>query len=201
MRGLWTDEKDLWALSRDTWENSDLLAGHFTLNHLRTWAKQNRIDLHTIKLVSVIRDPVDQVYSNLNFPYELQARQAPITEEWMQRMVAGLPGSADHIVSILKSYPWLLNMQTTYLRSDNPLVEIESFDLVGIFPDVQWLHLFTYAALGIEHVSILPHENASQKFLDRSLFDFGPVREFLNAYNQLDNYLYSRVFTARQRRY
>ena len=90
VRGLWVNNAALDALPAETW-NNDFLSGHFTRKQLIAWTTKHQLSLEGVKVITVVRHPLDQLRSNLGFPYELLRRGEPIEEPWMVDMLAADP--------------------------------------------------------------------------------------------------------------
>lgn len=91
--GLWLrwDELEPQSPRALLLENS-WLAGHFDLN--RATKLLSGAD-HRPCFMSVVRHPMDQLLSNLNYPYTLRGKGEKITEDWMHDLLSIDPESSN----------------------------------------------------------------------------------------------------------
>jgi hypothetical protein len=71
--GLWLKNGELDLQTGAIWD-LDYLSGHFARNELFSWIKNKDIPYMWARLMTVIRHPLEQLQSNLSFPFELQER-------------------------------------------------------------------------------------------------------------------------------
>jgi len=114
-------------------ENS-WLAGHFDLN--RATKLLSGAD-HRPHFVSVVRHPMDQLLSNLNYPYTLRGKGKKITEDWMHDLLSIDPESPNELVALFGKYEWLLSQQYLFLTGGAMSLE-ETFHecAVFVYPDL-----------------------------------------------------------------
>lgn len=73
-RGVWFRHGELEASDPHEIWNLDYLSGHFTRKDLNNWIERHGLSMENVKVMTVIRHPLDQLQSNLSFPFELAAR-------------------------------------------------------------------------------------------------------------------------------
>lgn len=196
IRGLWlnntafdtTDPQEAW--------DCDFLAGHFTRKQLLAWTAKHSLSLDGVKIFSVVRHPLDQLRSNLSFPFELYLRGEKIEEPWMKDMLSADPESAESIASVVHKHPWLMNLQWQYLISGSyPDEALPWFDRIFIFPDVAGAVEYSHASLGLPLPDETAHENSrgSRVSIRKKVLTQSPLREAILEGHSLDFQLYGEV--------
>lgn len=183
----------------------DCLAGHIRLEEINNWAVHQAIDLSDTRLFTIIRHPLDQLQSNLNFPFELRARGLDIPEQWMRDLLAAGDPSPESLANLFELHPWLLNLQWQYLVTGSSLDEaLGRLDHVSVFPGVDETLHFACDALLLDPAEIPAtlHENASRyKFISRSHFGDPGLRSIILDKHNLDFELFRAVARRQMKRY
>jgi len=186
-----TDPEDLWGL--------DYLSGHFTRQELLSWVARNQLSLEKVKVMTVIRHPLDQLQSNLSFPFELSERGQAIEEPWMKDALFANPHSANDLYTVLEKHPWLLNLQWQFLVNGSYLEEaLDQIDHVAIFPGVSSAINYASQVLKTDSPDRLVHVNPSrQKFVRQEVFAHPPLKALILRDHSLDIKLFSEVVCRR----
>jgi hypothetical protein len=200
--GVWLKHGQLEESGPSYIWNLDYLAGHFTQRAVLTWVKKNRLSLHNVKFLTLIRHPMEQLQSNLSFPFELEARGDNACHEipWMNDILSLDPNSSSDLTKIISKYPWLLNMQWQYLVSGTSGLDeaVKLMDHIAIFPDVDSTLGKIGQILNIQAPKKSVHENASrQKFIKKSVFAEPKFREMLLRDNGHDIQLFIEIIKRR----
>lgn len=193
-QGIWLRNQELELHAKDIW-NLDYLSGHFTRNDLFLWMNANDLNHANIRIMTVIRHPMDQLQSNLSFPYELMERGYDIQEEWMNDILKIDLSSPSAICNFLSRHRWILNLQWQYLVTGATLEEaLEYFDHISIFPSVATPIHYAANVLDIPAQNLVPHENRSRrKFISKSVFSSPMLKDILLNEHALDMELYLKI--------
>lgn len=189
--GKWLLERDLWNEDPEELWACDMLAGHFTRNHLRRYVRTHGLSMEGVRLVTMVREPILQLYSNLNFPFELASRALP--DQWMHDAAIRRTLSPLEIIDILEAHPWLLNIQTKYLMLDEERLDPNNYDFVGIFPHVGDMVAYLCTILGVEAPVVIGHENRAARHLRLRDFYEPPLSDYLREAHALDIGLYAAI--------
>lgn len=193
-QGLWLKNAHLNQLSQKEFVSNDYFSGHFTRQEFMAWASQNEIQLNAVKFLTVIRHPLDQLLSNLSFPYELASREYPVSEPWMKDMLLANPFSAEEIARVLADHPWILNLQWQYLVTGSDLRStMAEVDKIVVFPQVGMAIDYVSSVMQIDAPNLVVHENPAQKFIEKTVFSENPLREIIVNQHALDIHLYNEV--------
>lgn len=200
--GFWLPNSALNQLAPDNIWGADFLAGHFTREEILSWVAQHQLDLSGVKFVTVIRHPLEQLQSNLSFPYELKERGAEIEEPWMREMLSVSPDSPSEISGVLQRFPWLLNLQWQYVvKGSYPEEALSAIDHVAVYPAVVAAMRYCCETLGFEAPVEQVHENRSARYaIERGVFAQSPLREVILERHALDITLFSEVLVRKLRR-
>jgi hypothetical protein len=154
-RGLWLPNGALKELPADTWR-LDYLSGHFTRQEFREWIERRDLkrELAAIRQVTMLRHPVDQIVSNLNFPLQVQTfgsfHKEAVMPDWMTDYLAIDHSRDSEIVNFLDRHPWLMNLQWQYLVTGSDLDQaVSEIDFVGLFPSVSPMVWYCANQLGV----------------------------------------------------
>lgn len=193
VRGRWLLERDLWDEDPEQLWANDILAGHFTRNHIRRYTTQHGLSLDGVRFVSVIRNPIDQVFSNLNYPFEL-VRRGDALDDWMHDVVACQPNDPHAFIAVLEKNPWLMNMQTRYLMLDHEMIEPSLYDRLGVFPDLDYVRVYLSSVLGLGRAPPAPvHSNKAERLIGRDMFRRGPLADYIAEHNAADEVMYKAI--------
>ena len=193
--GLWlrhgelenTESKDVCGLA--------YLGGHFRLEEFYAWHRINKLSLDGVKILAVIRHPLDQLQSNLSFPFELSARGVRVEERWMLDVLEANPQSASDLCAVLSDHPWLFNLQWQYLVSGSWMENaLDKIDQVAIFPDISNIIGYAYEVLEKKTTCEYFHENISKKkYISRDVFANSALRQIVLDKHSLDIKLFIEV--------
>jgi hypothetical protein len=178
----------------------DYLSGHFARNELFSWIKNKDIPYMWARLMTVIRHPLEQLQSNLSFPFELQERDIRIQEPWMIDLLQADPRSPVELCDVLNKHRWLLNIQWQYIVTGLSLEEaLVCFDHISIFPSAT--QSIIYAGSVLSEYPLLKndyHENKTRKkFVDKDVFCQKGLKEIIINEHRSDRELYIRVIRER----
>lgn len=189
----------LHAIPGDRAQQFDYIAGHFTMREFIRYATQEKINLGPIKFVTCIRNPLDQIYSNLCFPFELARRKDPSihTEYWFKELLKIDVRDSQEITNILTRFSWLTSMQFNYLIENSTLSErLRLFSHIVEFPQVSSLLQHVSEVLGVAYTAPQIHENkATVKAIPMSVMESADVRDYIIAAHGRDYWLYRSLKT------
>lgn len=197
--GLWLRNSELDLYPGSIWD-MDYISGHFTRDELFSWIEREGVVYGGARLMTVIRHPLDQLQSNLSFPFELQRRGVKIQEPWMLDMLSADPLSPTELSNVINKHRWLLNMQWQYMVTGLSLDEaLAHFDHISIFPNTT--QSITYASAVLSEYPVFNneyHENrALKKAIDKKIFFEGQIKNLILNEHQLDMDLYIRIIKDR----
>ncbi len=113
---------------------NQFVAGHFDLNRAtRLFANAYNRPV----FMSVVRHPMQQLISNLNYPHTLRARGEKITADWMNDLLAIDVNSSSELVTLFEKYEWLLSQQHLFLTGNEMSLEVTFSEcVVFVYPDL-----------------------------------------------------------------
>jgi hypothetical protein len=173
----------------------EYLAGHFTMYELRSWVEKNSLSLNNVKVFTLLRNPLEQLLSNLSYPFELRARRHPINEPWMQDMLTVNPDSGAEVRDLLKRHPWLLNLQWQFLVTGSYLEEaVSRIDHIGIYPDVlQTIRYCSSLLSGIRMDTNIHRNKTRLKSVMPSIFHDAQLKQLIMEQHSLDMELFQEA--------
>lgn len=194
--GRWVDNGGLETIGMDDLGDVDVLAGHFTFSQFLEFARREKLDIDHIAFVTCIRNPLDQLYSNLCYPFELLNRGDPMARrDWFGEAIKIDVHDPTQIVDLLTRFPWLTNMQSSYLLDDSTLEErLSLLRKVCIFPDIAQLMTYSAQVLGVQASVPSPHYNKQRsKAIPISVLGNRSLREYIIASHGKDYWLYRKL--------
>jgi hypothetical protein len=197
--GMWLKNSELNKKNSNIWK-FDFLSGHFTRSELFSWMENNSLKIDKCRILTVIRHPLDQLFSNLIFPFELKSRNEKISEKWMIDLLKNKTLSDIKLCNLLKKYNWLLNMQWQFIVTGLSLEEaIQCFDKILIYPSVKEAFNYCESVLGACPCDkVVYHENTNQqKKFPKDIFHSPKLRELIMNDHRLDMELYIRFISQK----
>lgn len=195
--GAWLPAGDLKNFQAKKAEEFDYLAGHFTVSEVYEWSRSSGFDLSGVKFVTAIRNPFDQLLSNLSYPFELQKRQDPKvnSEYWMQELCKINPNDPYSLEVMLTRFPFITGMQYNYIVADGEFKQrVGCFDKIAIFPDAMGLIEFAARTFSISATSAPIHENKSKsKIISKGTFKDPQLRRLILALHAPDIWFYQKI--------
>lgn len=171
---------------------------HFPIAKDRLLASTSR----PVRFFSCVRDPARQVMSHLNWLIEIQNRTKkffydhPVNIQEISHEVRslGVKDERQIMYLLLKYRGLLLNTQCSLILGGEQNIDrdsiaqtIEQFDYIGTDKNYDTLiHQMTG-----QYPNRIYRKNFSKYHFDTKLFESEEIRDFLNAYNALDDLLYS----------
>jgi hypothetical protein len=190
--GFWLRNGELDLLTKSIWD-ADYISGHFTRSDLFSWIKREGVPYGETKLMTMIRHPLDQLQSNLSFPFELQRLSQEIQEPWMVDILRTDPQSSTELCNVINKHRWLLNIQWQFIVTDLSLEEsLACFDHISIFPDTVTSMMYASSILTENDFPIFNYqENISlKKYFHKNIFSQNGIRELILNEHRLDMELY-----------
>ena len=151
-----------------------------------------------VKFVTAIRNPFDQLLSNLSYPFELQRRQDPAvnSEYWMQELCKINPNDPYSLEVMLTRFPFITGMQYNYIVAGGEFKQrIGYFDKISVFPDAMGLIEFAARTFSISAPSAPIHENKSKSKIISKATSKDPHlrRRLILALHAPDIWLYQKI--------
>jgi hypothetical protein len=203
-KGVWLKNAELEVQTKSIF-NNEYLSGHFTKEEFDQFITKHGVSKSDFKVMTVVRHPLDQLFSNLNFPFELKARNANISEQWMLDIIQIDSSSPDDLVEILSKHTWLLNIQWQYIVTGATLAEsLKYFDHISIFPHCKSALGFAFSIINPKQVTYeMPHINKSSsiKPFEKKLFNNKRLKQKILKEHSLDIELYLTILNGKLSEY
>lgn len=195
-RGDWIQNGLLSNFTQNTVVDYEYLAGHFTFVEFLNFARRENIDIFPVQFLTCVRNPLDQLYSNLCYPFELQRRCDPmVDQDWFAEAVKTDVNNPRQVTELLMRYNWLLNMQSYYLFDQSTLDErLALFKTVSIFPDAFSLVKVAAELLDLPIPADRPHRNMQgNKIIPASVMADPYLREYIISSHARDYWLFRQI--------
>lgn len=195
-KGNWLPFGAIKLLREEQIQGHDFLAGHFTMSEFLDFARRVKLDISKIHFMTCVRNPLDQLYSNLSFPFELKRRNDPAVEsDWFRCALQMRPDNPEDILSILYRFPFLTNMQSRYLFEDDIFdTRFDMISHISIFPDVSSMVEYAKIVLNVSYPISNVHENKQGiKEIDPAIFEYGDLQEYILSAHARDYWMFRKI--------
>lgn len=183
-------------------QRADWVSGHIPGKEMQ--ARVAAATTRDLRIFALVRDPVAQIASHYNWmfviyhrgPWSWWRQTAPFRALSRRIREADSTDPAQVIDLLRANAPLFLNMQADYLLGtrealgkDEIAARLSRFEHVGMQSNLPGL----FEAMGLPAQKEEPAKNVSPYYFDKSIFERGPVRDFLEEAHAGDLALYRAV--------